>query len=130
MVEVMGRIEVVAQSCSVKKVFLEISQNSQENACARISFFKKLQSEACNFIKKETLTQSFSSKFCEISKNTFFYRTGSVAPSGRNWKDSLQLTLLSCESWMFVKEKPDRKKQRKIDLRLICHHVFHIQRNT
>ena len=33
--------------CSVKKVFLEISQNSQV----------------------------FSYEFCEISKNTFFYRT-------------------------------------------------------
>ena len=28
----------VAQTCSVKKVFLEISQNSQENTCARVSF--------------------------------------------------------------------------------------------
>ena len=28
--------------------------------------------EACNFIKKETLAQVFSCKFCEISKNTFF----------------------------------------------------------
>ena len=31
------------QRCSVKKVFLEISQNSQENACARVSFLIKLQ---------------------------------------------------------------------------------------
>ena len=30
-------IEVVAQRCSVKKVFLEISQNSQGNTCARVS---------------------------------------------------------------------------------------------
>ena len=29
----------------------------------------------CNFIKKETLAQVFSCEFCEISKNTFFYRT-------------------------------------------------------
>ena len=28
--------------CSVKKVFLEISQNSQENTCARVSFLIKL----------------------------------------------------------------------------------------
>ena len=28
--------------------------------------------EACNFIKKEALTQAFSSEFCEIFKNTFF----------------------------------------------------------
>ena len=31
-------IEAVAQGCSIKKVFLEISQNSQENTCARVSF--------------------------------------------------------------------------------------------
>ena len=36
-------LEVVAQTCSVKYVFLVISQNSQENTCARV--------EGCNFIK-------------------------------------------------------------------------------
>ena len=40
-----------------KKVFLEISQNSQENACARASFLTKLQA---------------SCEFCDISKSTFF----------------------------------------------------------
>ena len=35
--------EAVAQMCSVKKVFLEISKNSQENTCARVSFLIKLQ---------------------------------------------------------------------------------------
>ena len=29
-----------------QKVFLEISQNSQENTCARVSFLTKLQAEA------------------------------------------------------------------------------------
>ena len=53
-----------------KKVFLEILQSSQENTCARVSFWIKLQ--AWNFIKKETLAQVFSGEFCEISKNTFF----------------------------------------------------------
>ena len=38
--------------------------------------------EACNLIKKETLAQVFSCEFCEISKNTFFYRTPLVAASG------------------------------------------------
>ena len=32
--------EAVLRSCSVKKAFLEISQNSQENACARVSSLK------------------------------------------------------------------------------------------
>ena len=31
-------VETVAQSCSVKKVFLEMSQNSKESTCARLSF--------------------------------------------------------------------------------------------
>ena len=35
--------EAVAQRCSVKKVFLQIWQNSQENTCARVSFLIKLQ---------------------------------------------------------------------------------------
>ena len=34
--------EAVVQRCSVKKVFLKISQNSQENTCARVSFLKIL----------------------------------------------------------------------------------------
>ena len=35
--------EAVARMCSVKQVFLEISQNSQENTCARDSFLIELQ---------------------------------------------------------------------------------------
>ena len=35
--------EAVVQRCSVKEVFLEISQNSQENTCARVSFLIKLE---------------------------------------------------------------------------------------
>ena len=34
-------LEAVVQRCSVKKVFLEISQNLQENTCAGASFFNK-----------------------------------------------------------------------------------------
>ena len=68
------KMETVAQTCSVRKAFLEISQNSQEKACARVSI------KACNF-KKESLAQVFSCEFCEISKNTIFYRTPLVAAS-------------------------------------------------
>ena len=48
-------------------MFLRISQNLQENTCARASFLIKLQA----FIKKETLAQVFSCEFCDISKNIF-----------------------------------------------------------
>ena len=40
--------EAVAQRCSVEKVFLEISQNSQENTCARVYFLIKLQALGLN----------------------------------------------------------------------------------
>ena len=65
--------EAVVWRCSVKKIFLEISQTSQENTSAR--------GLAWNFIKKELLVQVFSFKFSEISKNTFFYRTPPVVAS-------------------------------------------------
>ena len=44
-------------------------------------FLLKSQAEVYNFIKKETLTQVFSHKFCEIFKNTFCDRTLLVASS-------------------------------------------------
>ena len=67
--------EAVVWMCSVKKSFLDISQNSQESACVTVPLLIKLQSEAWNFIKKGTLAQVFSCEFCEISKNNFCYRT-------------------------------------------------------
>ena len=39
----MQRIEADVKRCSVEKVFLEISQNSQENTYARVSILIKLQ---------------------------------------------------------------------------------------
>ena len=47
-------------------MFLEISQNSQ-HLCQ--------SSQACIFIKKETLAQVFSCEFCELSRNTFLQNT-------------------------------------------------------
>ena len=44
--------EAIVQRCSVKKVFLKIPQNSQENTSARVSFLG-LQL----YLKKETVAQ-------------------------------------------------------------------------
>ena len=54
--------EVVAQRSSVRKVFLEISQNSQENTCVRVSFLIMLQAIGLHV---------FSCEFFEISQNIF-----------------------------------------------------------
>ena len=63
------------QSSRSVLLFLEISQSSQENNCARASFLM-------NFIKKETLAQVLFCEFCEISKNTFLHRAPQAAVSG------------------------------------------------
>ena len=55
--------EAVAQTCSVKKVFLIISQNLQENTCARVSFLIKLQA-APNFYEHLFLQNTSGGCFC------------------------------------------------------------------
>ena len=68
--------EAVARKCSVKKVFLKISQNSRENNCARVSFLKSA------LLKKKLLHRRFPVNSAKISKNTFSYRVPPVAASG------------------------------------------------
>ena len=70
------------------KVFLKISQNSQEIIRARVFFLIKLNAKACNFIKKETLVQVFFCKFCGSFENTFFtehlWATASIFQRGKS----------------------------------------------
>ena len=56
-------LEAFAQRCSVRKVLLEISQNSQEKTCAKDSLLLKLEAKVDNFIWKETLAQGFPVNF-------------------------------------------------------------------
>ena len=59
-----------------EKVFLEISQNLQENACARVSFFNNVAGlRQSNFIES-----TFQHEFCEISKNTLFIKIRETVP--------------------------------------------------
>ena len=63
---------------------LKVSQNSQENTCAKVSFLIKLHAlgynfikketlaQTCNFIEKEALAQVFSCEFYEIFRKIFF----------------------------------------------------------
>ena len=62
--------------CSVKKVFLEISQNSQENTCARVPFF----------IKKRDSGKGVFLWIFRIFQEHLFYRT---PPDGCFWKKFL-----------------------------------------
>ena len=62
------------------------------------------------FCKKEALAQVFSYEFCEISKNTFFYRTPLVAASGicisqplKYTNPKINLTKVSCGKHINIK---------------------------
>ena len=66
-------LEAVVQTCSLKEVLLEISENSQESTCTRVSFLIKLLASGSS--------TGYSGEFCEISKNNVFYRTLSVVAS-------------------------------------------------
>ena len=52
-----SKAEAVFRRCSVKKMFLEISQNLQENTCVRVSFFMQLQ--PATLLKKKLGTGVF-----------------------------------------------------------------------
>ena len=65
--------EAATRTILCEKVFLDISQNSRENTCARFSSLIKLQ--ACNFIKKETLAQLLSCNFVKFLRTSFLQDT-------------------------------------------------------
>ena len=63
------------QRCSMKEgVLSNFAKFTGKHLCQSLFFNKVagLRSQACNFIKKETLAQVLSCEICEISKNTFF----------------------------------------------------------
>ena len=65
---------------SKKGALRNFAKFTGKHLCQRL-FLIKLQAKTCSFIKKESLAQVFSCEFCEISKNTFSYRTPPVAAS-------------------------------------------------
>ena len=64
--------EAVAQRCFLKKVFLEISQNSQENTCARVSFLIKLQAAPATLLKKRLWHRCFPVSSAKFLRTPFF----------------------------------------------------------
>ena len=68
------RTEAVAERCPVKRMLSEISQNSQENNCARVSFLTMLQAKANNFIKEETDTDVFPSVLRNFKEQLFLQK--------------------------------------------------------
>ena len=64
----------VAQRCFVKK-FLENSQNSQKNTCARVSFLIKLQALAATILKKRLQHLCEPVNFAKFLRTPFLQNT-------------------------------------------------------
>ena len=66
---------------SCPEVLFKISQNLQENTCARVSFLIKLQASSCNFIKKRLWHRSFPVNFANFLKTSFLQNiSGQMLP--------------------------------------------------
>ena len=64
------------RNCSGKKVFLKISQNSQENTCARVFFFNKFAGlRPATLLKKRLWCRCFSVNFAEFLRTPFSQNT-------------------------------------------------------
>ena len=97
--------------CSIKKMFWEISQNSQESTCSRVSFLmkwlrlvtllkKRLQSRCfpVNFARS-LRTPCFFCEFCEIFKNNLFAENVWVIASDNKLVDKTFVLLRSVLSY-------------------------------
>ena len=68
--------EAATRSVLWKKVFLEISQNSQENTCARVSFSIKLQALGLQlYLKKGLWHRCFPVNFVKYLRTPFLQNT-------------------------------------------------------
>ena len=64
--------EAVVRRCSVNEVFLEISQNSQENTCARVFFNKVAGLTPATLFKKTLWYRCFPVNFAKFLRTHFF----------------------------------------------------------
>ena len=64
-----------------KGVIINFVKFTGKHLCQRLFFNNVSGLRPATFLKKESLIQVFSHGFCEMSKNSFFYRTPPVAAS-------------------------------------------------
>ena len=70
--------EAVIRRYSLKKVFFKISRNSQENTCARVSFFNKVAGlRPATLLKKRLWHRCFPVNFAKFLRNLFSQNTSS-----------------------------------------------------
>ena len=91
---------------SVKKyIFKNFAKFAVKHLCQSLFF---------SFSIKQTLAQVFSCEFCEIFKNTFFYRTPPVAASDLCWVKIIPQLTEGWEMWQTI-----YKFQANMQMRII-----------
>ena len=70
--------EAATRGVLCKKLFLEILQNSQENACARASFLPEPQ--PASLLKKRLWYRCFPVNFAKFLRTSFSYNTSGRLP--------------------------------------------------
>ena len=63
--------ETVVRRCSVKKVLLEMSQNSQGNTCASLFFNKVADLKSATLLKKRLWDRCFPVNFAKFLRTPF-----------------------------------------------------------
>ena len=87
--------EVFASRCSVKKVFTEIFQNSQENNCARVSFL----------IKTSLAKTHHSRPICNSDIAEYGFLTKSLVKTRSMFMGAMQIVLDERSEKEFIKTK-------------------------
>ena len=129
------------QSCSITKAVLRNFTKFTGKHLCRSLFFNRCMPQACNFIKKEALTQVFSCGFCEIFKNTFLTEQIRATTFVANPSFDQVILEMSCFVCIihiyfdinssFVSYKlitsintQPKIQQKKVFLLLSCHNIF------
>ena len=96
----------VAQTCSVKKLFLEIFENSQENTCARVSCLMKLHA----LFKKILWYRCFLVNYVKFLRTSFLTEhlwwlllcCQLTILTGKNYKNSSIQEFVKLYSWLLL----------------------------
>ena len=109
------QLEAVVRWCSVKKMFQQISQISQENTSSKDAFSMKLQIYSVTLSKKRFRHRCFFCEFWEISHKTFFKE-----PFGRLLLQKHSFCLLSRHDLVPFQKRCDTYFSADYFLGLIC----------
>ena len=85
--------------CSVRrKHFLEISQNSQENSCARVSFWRK------RLLKKRLWHRCFPVNFAKFPRTPFLQNTSGRLFLSKERREKINLNFMSSQFFVVLQK--------------------------